>query len=291
MVHDWPVAEHQDEADTTGSTGHATSPASTSGSPEDEGDASGEEVGGFLWADFGAADGWECDPFKQNCPTDEKCTVWAPDGGSWNATRCAAIVDDPDREDEPCMAIGSGTSGLDTCDAGLVCWDVDADSLAGTCVAFCTGDVNNPGCADPEKVCVGSSATSLCHRPCDPLQPIVGPAGETDAGLAICALGRGCHPLFDHFFCVIDVSGEMGAPGDSCSFLGACDHGSICAAPVAAAVCRRGADGCCLPLCDLRVASAGADCAAFDPTTTCIPWYRKDAPAGYEDVGVCAAPA
>jgi hypothetical protein len=68
----------------------------------------------------------ECDTFVQDCPPGEKCTVWASDGGSsWNATKCVAVVDDPSGPSEPCHVELSAVSGLDDCERGAPCWDVD----------------------------------------------------------------------------------------------------------------------------------------------------------------------
>ena len=80
----------------------------------------------------------ECDIEAQDCPEGEKCMPWANDGGDeWNGTRCSPIAKDPGPLGGPCLAEGSGTSGIDDCDLGLVCWQVDPKTNQGVCHAMC----------------------------------------------------------------------------------------------------------------------------------------------------------
>jgi hypothetical protein len=75
--------------------------------------------------------------------------AYANDGsGEWNANGCFPVVDEPDQLDEVCEVIEFGTSGLDTCDAGLMCWDVDLETNVGVCVAQCAGTPDAPECAE-----------------------------------------------------------------------------------------------------------------------------------------------
>ena len=54
---------------------------------------------------------------------------WANDGGgAWNATKCEEIPPEPDGVGEPCTVEISGTSGVDTCVLGAMCWDVDPET-------------------------------------------------------------------------------------------------------------------------------------------------------------------
>jgi hypothetical protein len=88
---------------------------------------------------------------------------WADDGGTeWNATKCSALDPDSKAPGEPCTAEGSGVSGVDDCEEGSMCWDVDPDTLQGFCVAFCIGTEANPSCADPELVCTILDFLPLC---------------------------------------------------------------------------------------------------------------------------------
>ena len=79
---------------------------------------------------------------------------WANDGGDeWNATRCSPIADVPTQVGELCMVEGSGTSGIDDCDQGLVCWQVDPDTNVGVCHALCEPGL--PGCESPLSLVAG----------------------------------------------------------------------------------------------------------------------------------------
>ncbi|MEM6989598.1 MAG: hypothetical protein AAF721_03850 [Myxococcota bacterium] len=259
--------------------------------PELSGESSDDGGPAFLVQPDGAGSGiWECELREQTCRPHEKCNLWASDGGAaWNATKCVPVVDDPDQDGESCTAIGSGVSGFDSCDRGMICWDVDPVSLVGMCVPYCIGTSQNPTCRDPDKTCGGNKDFLFCMHECDPLQPATGAAGKTDEGLAICPLGCGCYPDFGGFLCSPDVSGDAGEPGDACEFRNSCDPGSICGSPEAAPVCDPHASGCCLPVCDLSDPDGDAGCAALDPDTACLGWYEEDqAPPGYENLGLCA---
>jgi hypothetical protein len=73
--------------------------------------------------DYGGGQTYECDLWKQDCPPGEKCMPWANDGGgSWNATRCTPLAEDPRQPGEPCTVEGSGVSGRDDCDIRAMCW-------------------------------------------------------------------------------------------------------------------------------------------------------------------------
>ena len=113
----------------------------------------------------------ECDLFAQDCPADEKCMPWSNNGGpAWNATRCSPLDPNPTQVGEPCLVAGSGVSGVDNCDIGLMCWNVDEMSV-GVCEDFCTGSEDNPICASPDDVCfvANSGAIALCFAVCDPM--------------------------------------------------------------------------------------------------------------------------
>ena len=44
-------------------------------------------------------------------------------------------------------------SGIDDCDLGSMCWDVDPETNMGTCVPLCTGTWAEPTCEDPGLQC------------------------------------------------------------------------------------------------------------------------------------------
>ena len=215
----------------------------------------------------------ECDTFAQNCPEGEKCMPWANDGGSaWNATRCTPLDPSPDGLYEPCTVEGSGVSGIDSCELGMMCWNVDAETLTGTCVGLCIGSPENPSCVDDNAQCnINSEAIlTLCLPNCDPISDEPCPEGE------------GCYPTDDHFACIPDASGpKMGGLFESCEYVNGCDAGLMCANPGFVGVCEGASAGCCTPYCDI----SSPECP--EPTS-CFSYYEKGtAPPGFEDVGIC----
>lgn len=118
------------------------------GDPADPDEDDGGEDGGigFIESPDGGGAAFECDLFAQDCPEGEKCMPWANDGGDhWNATRCSPIEPDAGVSGDECTADGSGVSGLDDCELGALCWDVD-DMNMGTCAEMCVGDALDPIC-------------------------------------------------------------------------------------------------------------------------------------------------
>jgi hypothetical protein len=236
---------------------------------------------GFIDTPDGGGVSFECDLFAQDCPAGEKCMPWANDGGpSWNATRCSPLDPNPAQVGDECMVEGSGVSGIDNCDIGLMCWNVDENAL-GVCEDMCTGSADNPICENPDDVCsiANDGAIVLCLASCDPL-------------IQDCQIeNEVCYPINEDWACAPDASGEMGAYGEPCEFINACDQGSVCVGAAAFTNCA-GATGCCSNVCDINNANADADCQALDAGQACEPWYIEGmAPPMMEDVGVCALPA
>lgn len=218
-----------------------------------------------------------CDPFTQDCPDGEKCNPYADDGGSsWNDDKCVPIVPDPDLPGEPCTVEESGASGIDTCALGSMCWDVDNDTLIGTCIPLCTGSTEMGICPETLLCAVFNEGTlPLCLPRCDPL-------------LQDCSPDDVCidDPNGQGFFCVLDASGDDGQLFDPCEFVNACDPGLACHPPTSASECDPEATGCCLPFCDLTLP---ANCPGANQT--CLPYFGMDpAPPGYENVGICSLP-
>jgi hypothetical protein len=285
-----PSADLDDPDPTTTTTSTASTDAvpvttTTSGPPpgddSDVGDAesSSGPPGGFIQRTDGFSDAWPCNPFEQDCPRGQKCTIWANDGGpAWNASRCVDIDPDPVGVGETCTVVESGVSGLDDCDLGLICWYVD-DTGQGECIEFCRGTADAPTCP-PMHQCTISSAgvVSVCVQQCDPL-------------LQDCPGNFACYPVNDGYTCAQDGSGRTGSHGDPCDAVTDCDPGLFCIDPDAHSTCN-GAFGCCSTVCDLSDPMADATCAALDPAQSCQSWYFLPgmAPRGYEDVGVCALP-
>src|SRR5690606_38468395 len=134
----------------------------------------------FLCAPDGGPRPYECDLLAQDCPVGEKCMPWANDGGlSWNATRCSPVAPAPGQVGDACLVEGSGVSGIDDCDLGLMCWNVD-ERGEGYCQDICTGTYRDPSCAAPEDQCVISNegAIALCLSTCDPVLQDCTIAGE-----------------------------------------------------------------------------------------------------------------
>lgn len=235
--------------------------------------STGSDTCGFLCDSTGG--GWfECDFWAQDCPEGEKCAPWANDGGnSWNAHKCVPIDPDPDGVGEPCTVEGSAVSGIDSCERGSMCWNVEPETNTGTCTPFCTGSENAPTCADPQGVCnvTGDGVLNLCFSTCDPV----------DVGA--CPAEQGCYPAYNAFVCVPDVSGDEGQAWDPCEYLNACGGGRTCVNGSDVELCDQSGSGCCVPFCDLNAPVCPDD-------TVCLPFYDSgEAPPNYEHVGTCGA--
>ncbi len=235
---------------------------------------SGTDTMGFIQnPDFG---GSACDLWLQDCPQGEKCMPWANNGGAaWNDTTCSPIDPNPAAVGDVCVAVGSGVSGVDNCDAGAMCWDVDAVTNEGTCVEMCTGTPQAPICTDPNTSCTiaNNGLIILCLPGCDPL-------------MQNCQAGQGCYLVNDAFICAPDASGGAGVDGDLCEFINVCDPGLFCAGAAAVQGCA-GAVGCCTPFCDVQLGAAQCPAVQED----CVPVFAVGmAPPGLEDVGICALP-
>jgi hypothetical protein len=235
--------------------------------------AGDDEMVGFIQDPDGGGVNIECDVWAQDCTAGEKCTWWANDGGNaWNATKCVPIVPDPDQPGESCTVMGTGVSGLDSCDLAAMCWNVDPETHLGTCVSFCMGSEANPTCPQPAMHCVGRTPM-LCVPQCCPL--------EQD-----CSDGEGCYVANEAFYCIPDAGGDQGAFGDACEFINVCDPGLFCASPDQVLGCAGGI-GCCTNFCLL----GSQQCAAEHPGMECLPWFEEDqAPPGFEHTGGCLMP-
>lgn len=197
----------------------------------------------------------ECSLFDQDCCPGEACRSWANDGGSsWNASRCVPVDAEPGQVDEACTVQGSGYSGVDSCDVGLMCWDVDPDTLAGTCIDYCDGDETEPTCSRSEDVCTISNDGSLpvCLPSCDPL-------------LSDCDSGDACAPRGgeDTFVCVPQRYVPCPAGTTEVSQAPGCGED----------------EPCCSPYCDL------SDDASCGEDLGCLP--LPEPYAAYPDLGVC----
>ena len=219
----------------------------------------------------------DCDLWAQDCPIGQKCMPWGNDGGGgWNDTRCSPIADDPNAPGESCTVVGAANSGVDDCERGAMCWDVDGATNIGECVALCQGNEAMPSCVDPCARCSinGEGTLMLCLPVCDPLA-------------ADCEPGELCVFLGGSFRCRPDAGVRGGSPGDPCEFANVCDQGNACVDATLVAGCV-GASGCCAPLCNLDA----PDCSSV-PGSACVAWSEQGQPpegcAG-APVGVCRVP-
>ncbi len=274
--------EEQIPSTTSGDSGAASESTGDGATTAAVADSSGSGGGGFITPPDGAGVNVECDIWAQDCMAGEKCMPWANDGGSaWNATKCVPINETPAQVGDECMVDGSGVSGIDNCDISSMCYYVDAETNVGTCISFCEGSEANPVC-QPEYVCsiVNDGVLILCRPECDPLLQDCEPAGS------VCLPAAGS----ERFTCIIDSSLEMGAAGDACEFINACDGGLFCADAAGVPNCQ-GATGCCTEFCDLSAPDPNMGCSLGNGVE-CVAWYADgEAPPGLESVGACVLPA
>lgn len=192
-------------------------------------------------------------------------------GGTWDATRCSPVASDPGAPGELCTVSESVASGIDDCERGAMCWDVDPETLQGVCISTHTASASHQICPNPMDVPVeGASGVLLpCLARCNPLA-------------SNCGVGEGCYsvtPSRSEFVCVADVAPDQsGAAGDGCEFINVCDPGLTCINGDLVPDCD--SPGCCSPFCDLDnpECPAGTDCHPWDPPVV-VP--------GQESVGIC----
>jgi len=137
-----------------------------------------------------------------------------------------------------------------------MCWNVDPDSLQGTCVAYCDAQFT---CDNPVEACgvFNDDYLSLCLPTCNPLSPD-------------CGEGFGCYPGSEgDFLCLRE--GDRVHLDDV--FHTDCPAGSFMASPELG----------CTPYCDV---TADLPCGA---DADCVP-YSVEAAPGLEDVGFCQGP-
>lgn len=268
-------SEAQSGSETAGETSAATDgdgTASMGGDSTDDADPSGGTTSAPT--DTGILD---CDLWSPDCPPGHKCTQWDPDGNrvpNWES--CTPIVPDPDALWEPCTADGTIETGLDSCDAGARCWNLDEETGIGYCIPYCVGSPENLGCPDPAWTCsvFGDGVLPLCYLGCDPIEPQC--PSDRDV----------CVPTQDAFACVPDASLEGGAYGGPCEFLNACDPGLFCTNAGNVPGCTTG--NCCSEFCE--VGQGDDQCTGVAEGQRCLPWWLMDAPPGLEHVGGCFLP-
>ncbi len=271
-------SETGDASSSTGSTStSSTSSGGTTAEPTTSGTGSSGSSGNFFVPNDMSTPP-QCDQWKQDCPEGQKCMPYSGDGDfSWESLKCVDVMPNPGQVGDDCMAEG-GVSGIDDCDKGLMCWDVDPMTNVGVCVAMCVGSPDAPSCDSMDASCLISNmgVLTLCLPKCDPL-------------VQDCAGDNLCIPNPQDgaaFLCLLDASGDEGQEFDPCQYINSCDKGFFCAVPTLANECDPNSTGCCLPFCDITMMPK---CNGVGQE--CLPWYGMNTPApGYEDVGYCGIP-
>jgi hypothetical protein len=212
--------------------------------------------------------GWwsQCDLLEQDCPDGQKCSPWDHTGsGTFSATRCTPLDPNAQQPGEPCQSEGSGFSGVDTCAAGSICFNVDAE-LQGTCVQLCEGLGSQAGCEQEGTWCHLFDIAPLCLTRCNPL-------------LDDCGRGLGCYPHGADFVCLL--AGQAVVPSE-CQFVNDCSPGMFCAHASLSPGCEH--DRCCAQLCD--ASDSIEECLA--PGTTCSPFPNPPPSPSWDNVGLCS---
>ncbi len=250
---------------TSTSTGTSTSSGS-SGSSSSSGEPTGTTTMG--------GEGQACDPWAQNCDDSLKCVPYADDGeGVWNANKCTPVGEGA--PGGPCIAMGSATSGYDTCGDRAICWDVNPDTLGGVCYSLCGGSPNTPICA-PGSSCFQTNAgvINVCLIECDPLVPK-------------CAADKVCVPDNEHkFLCLPLAPIKAILVGEVCEYLNDCEAGSMCTfAAESINFCDpKLGSRCCTQYCSLKD-------PLCPPALACRPYpFKGEAPPEHVDLGLCQDP-
>jgi len=258
-------------------SGTTLTTATTIDSGEVDGDPSDDEGVTFITPpDFVCFThcSYECDQFGQDCRDGAKCVPWANDGGdAWNASKCVEVERAPAAVGEPCVVVDSPVSGLDDCDFGAICFDVDPLTLEGVCVAMCTGSENAPQCPEGLACTLAfDEQLNVCLPTCDPLAPSCA-ADEVCANTADDANGGEflCHPMPPF---------EPQPYGAPCLDLQLCDAGLMCVGAELVPGCVD--EDCCSLLGDLA-----APPVCPDPMQECLPVFEDDLSKG---LCVCGVP-
>ena len=259
---------------TVGSSSTTVStPTPNTDSTDSTDSASGTEACSLIDCKDAGAEIPPCDPWAQDCPEGEKCTVWGDsDGSYWTGTKCVPVDPNPKSTGEACTATGPLT-GIDNCDKGEVCGGVDPETLEGKCIEFCQESDEEYTCPTPGYKCTDwvQGIGAFCSKGCNPL-------GDD------CQDDEVCVPSNPGWHCTFDESGDAGADDDPCVFINACDPGLLCVFGTKVADCNEPA--CCTPYCDLNKPDLCPE------KQTCIPYYAMEdpPPEGLENLGYCGIP-
>lgn len=197
-----------------------------------------------------------CDVWAQDCPDGEKCVVYDGDGAPYLegcvSLRCSPLHRDAAQPGETCTIEDGPWSGFDNCEIGSYCWDVDPDSLEGTCVANCQGSEANPVCAGGLTCFHGYDGNiTACVSGCDALAPA-------------CADGSTCVTAQSGPSVCLPESLEIPAEqAIACDHSLGCGEGFACVVAAQVAGCED-PGSCCTALCD----PAAPACDASVPVCT-----------------------
>lgn len=274
-----PISEAADEAEVGDTATSDAMPTSGAGSTEGEiddaattSDAMTMDEGFVPEMDW--CEGITCEPYLDECvmcPAGEKCVAYDTNG-SWKDNKCVVVVGDQG-PGEPCTYAGP-VDASDDCRDDSRCWNLGAQEVegetqyTGTCVRACGGTHDAPQCpAGTSCVAANSGALALCLPGCSP-------------HAQDCGAEQGCYlDTAGTPFCTRPTSSV--ALGQPCVALNECAAGSQCTPAESVPGCA--GESCCAAYCDL----AAPSCAA--PGTECRAVYDAGtAPAGLEDLGVCA---
>lgn len=261
--------------------GPSTGESPTSGAGDTDEPSTGlGTTGSQVPPDGGVGDG-QCDPWQQDCPAGYKCMAFAEeDEASFSGNKCTPVVPSAKTVGDPCSVEGGWWSGIDDCDQGLVCWDINQETNTGHCVPLCTGSAEAHDCPSEDDVCVFwvPGISHVCLASCDPL-------------VQDCDPGQACLPEWSsnaaEWVCAAEYSFDEGQEFDPCAFSNVCDPGLMCWDPGAAIECAGAETGCCLALCDLGAPQCNGEGAE------CTPFYEViegQAPPEFADVGLCVLP-
>lgn len=261
-------------------------PTSGTGEPEVTSSSSGGDSSSSSGAvedetDTGVIGDGECDPWLQDCPDGLKCMAYAEPGvNHFTGNKCTPVAQNPGVAGDPCYADGGWSTGVDDCDYGLACWNIDPETSEGVCMAWCTGSADAATCPDAGDTCVFwvPGFAHICLSLCDPL-------------LQDCDGPESCLPNWakqgEEWVCSLDYSFDEGQEFDPCEYSNACDPGMICTDPKSAIECDPGAIGCCISVCDTSAPNScegqGAECQGF--------YGEEPAPPNYANVGLCSLPS
>ncbi|MCY1060131.1 hypothetical protein [Nannocystis sp. SCPEA4] len=235
-------------------------------------------VGDILPPDAGAPS-FGCDLWNNDCPAGQKCASFSQSGEAWDGSRCVDIAPNPGGLGDPCSVADHVFSGQDTCGEHMMCWEVDEQTLTGTCIAMCTGSEFDPSCpAETSCVIANDGALIACIPDCDPLDP-------DTCGEDLCVFLPGEDGGPPQFFCVVDAGEDPGQALDPCEFLNVCDPTLICVESVLVPQCDQTFLGCCIPFCDVTEPNI---CAALG--LECVPLFAQGEAPGKETLGTCMPP-